>query len=261
MRRADRLFRIVLLLGRGRMATAAELARGLGVSTRTLYRDVADLTRSGVPIEGAAGVGFRLKSGYQVPPLMFTEEELQALYLGVSMVRVWSDSGLAGAAERLLAKVEAALPVALRPKLAHGAMIVPGGHVPAVIGDAIAALRHAILHHRRIRFAYPRPFAERVERTVWPLGLIFWGGAWTLAAWCEMRADFRSFRVDAMNATVLLPDSYPLEKGRELRDYLAAVPAGDAVVGGLVDALRAADRPWPVAAEAAAEPGFASRQG
>lgn len=246
MRRADRLFRIVLLLSRGRLATGAELAGGLGVSTRTLYRDIADLARGGVPIDGEAGVGFRMRAGYQVPPLMFTEEELQALHLGVGIVRGWTDAGLRVAAESLLAKVEAALPATLRPQLGAGGLIVPERPVSQVIGDSLAVLRGAIRCGRKVRFTYHRPFADQVERTAWPLGLIYWGGAWTLAAWCELRAGFRSFRVDALRNPVMLATAVPMQGGRSLRDYLDTVPPGDAVLGDMVDTLRAAGRPWPI---------------
>ena len=248
MRRADRLFRIVLLLGRGRVATGAELAAGLGVSTRTLYRDIADLARGGVPIEGEAGVGFRLRSGYQVPPLMFTEEELQALHLGAGIVRGWADAGLRRAADSLLAKVEAALPAALRPKLAGGGLVVPERPLPLPLADSLAVLRGAIRQRRKLRFTYHRPFADQIARTAWPLGLIYWGGAWTLAAWCELRAGFRSFRVDALRDPQMLDAAVPAHAGRSLRDYLDTVPPGDAVLGEAVDALREAARPWPVPA-------------
>lgn len=251
MRRADRLFRIVLILSRGRLATGAELAQALNVSIRTVYRDVADLSRGGVPVEGAAGVGFRLKSSYHVPPLMFTREELQALHLGAQIVRGWADAGLRDAAESLLAKVEAALPEVLRPQLGAGGMIVPDAHVPAETATNIALLRLAIQRRRKLRFAYPRPFADQAERIAWPLGLLYWGGAWTLAAWCELRQGFRSFRVDGLHDIEPLEAVFPPGNGRGLRDYLNAVPPGDAVLGEKVDALRAGERPWPVPAGAA----------
>lgn len=252
MRRADRLFRIVLLLSRGRLATGAGLAAGLGVSTRTLYRDIADLARGGVPIEGAAGVGFRMRASYQVPPLMFTEEELQALHLGAGIVRGWADAGLRRAAESLLAKVEAALPAALRPQLGGGGLMVPERPVSPAIGDSLAVLRGAIRRGRKVRFTYRRPFADQVERIVWPLGLIYWGGAWTLAAWCELRGGFRSFRLDALRDPLVLEAAVPMQSGRGLRDYLDTVPPGDAVLGDMVDALRAAGRPWPLPSDALA---------
>jgi predicted DNA-binding transcriptional regulator YafY len=115
MRRSDRLFQIVLKIGGAQLITGKQLAQSLGVTPRTVYRDIRDLVRSGVPIQGEAGVGYRLNRGYQIPPLMFTDEELQALHLGVSIVRTWADAGLAEASEQVLAKVEAVLPAAIRP--------------------------------------------------------------------------------------------------------------------------------------------------
>ena len=116
MRSTDRLFQIVLTIGRERTITGKRLAEMLGVTTRTVYRDIRSLIQSGVPIEGEAGVGYRLRRGYQIPPLMFTDEELQALHLGASIVRTWADAGLAVAAGQVLAKVDAVLPAASRPK-------------------------------------------------------------------------------------------------------------------------------------------------
>src|SRR5471032_1519522 len=125
MRRSDRLFQIVLKIGGAQLITGKQLAKSLGVTPRTVYRDIHDLVDSGVPIQGEAGVGYRLLRGYQIPPLMFTDEELQALHLGASIVRTWADAGLGKAAGQVLAKVDAILPAAVRPKLAYGAMIVP----------------------------------------------------------------------------------------------------------------------------------------
>ncbi|MEO6381703.1 MAG: YafY family protein [Nitrobacter sp.] len=247
MRRADRLFQIVLTIGRKRMVTGKCLAEALGVATRTVYRDIADLVRSGVPIEGEAGVGYRLGRGYHVPPLMFTDEELQALHLGVSIVRSWTDAGLAKAAEQVLAKVDAVLPAAIRPKLAYGAMIVPGGHVPKVIADHLSTLRRVIGERRKVIFDYPRPFAENTRRTVRPLVLVYWGGSWTLGAWCEAVDEFRTFRIDGMLNLDVSNQTFPDQQGRCLSDYLAAAPNHRAVLGAAVDALKAGEAQWPAA--------------
>jgi predicted DNA-binding transcriptional regulator YafY len=244
MRRADRLFQIVLMVGHG-LVTARQLAQSLGVTPRTVYRDVSDLVRSGVPIEGEAGVGYRLRRGHHVPPLMFTDDELQALHLGVSIVGAWADTGLAEAAQRVLAKVNVVLPDSIKPKLAYGAMIVPGGHVPIVIGDHLSVLRGAINSRRKVAFNYPRPFAERSRRMVWPLVLAFWGGSWTLGAWCEDSSDFRTFRIDGLAHVDVSGETYSDEPGRRLSDYLAAAPAHDEVLGAVVDSLRIGEPLWP----------------
>ena len=214
-----------------------------------LYRDIRELVRSGVPIEGEAGVGYCLRRGYQVPPLMFTDEELQALHLGVSIVRTWTDAKLAAAASRVLAKVEAVLPAGARPIAAGGAIIVPGGHVPSAIADHLSLLRAAIGSRQKICFDYPRPFAERTTRVCRPLTLIYWGGSWTLGGWCEHASEFRTFRLDMMSCVQPMLESFSDEPGRGLDDYLAAAADHEAVLGTVVDALRARERPWPTATQ------------
>ena len=248
MRPADRLFRIVLTIGRERVVTGKRLAEMLGVTIRTVYRDIRSLAASGVPVEGEAGVGYRLRRGYQIPPLMFTDEEVQALHLGASIVRTWADAGLAEAAGQVLAKVDAVLPAASRPKLTYGAMIVPGGHVPTIIADHLSVLRGAIGARRKVTLTYPRPFAERSDRVVRPLVLAYWGGSWTLGAWCEGVADFRTFRIDGISALEVSGETYADEQGRKLADYLVAAAGHDAVLGGAVDALKSGDSLWPTAA-------------
>lgn len=131
MRPADRLFQIVLQLGRGRVVTARHLAERLGVSERTIYRDIQDLATSGVPIDGEAGVGYRLRRGYQVPPLMFDTVELQALVFGARVARAYGDAAMGDAADRVLAKVEAVLPERLRVELNSDRLVVPPATVPS----------------------------------------------------------------------------------------------------------------------------------
>lgn len=245
MRRADRLFQIVLTIGRERVVTGQRLAEQLGVAKRTVYRDIRDLIGTGVPIEGEAGVGYRLRRGYQIPPLMFSDEELQALHLGVSIVRTWADAGLAEAAGQVLAKVDAVLPPASRPKLAFGAMIVPGGHVPTVVGDNLSVLRGSIKARRKVSFRYPRPFAERSHRLVRPLVLAYWGGSWTLGAWCETVEGFRTFRIDGIFDIEVSSETFPHELSKGLADYFSEASEHDAVLGNVVDALKTGEALWP----------------
>ena len=245
MRRADRLFQMILEIGNAQVITGKQLAQSLGVTIRTIYRDIGDLTASGVPIEGEAGVGYRLRRGYQVPPMMFTDEELQALHLGVSIVRTWSDAKLAAAARQALAKVEAVLPIAARPRAAHVNIIVPTGHVPVAIADNLSLLREAIRSRRKVSFDYPRPFSEKAERLVRPLVLIYWGGAWTLGSWCQNANDFRTFRLDVISKLRMQNGVFGDEQGRQVDEYLKALPTHDAVLGAVVDALQAAEKPWP----------------
>jgi predicted DNA-binding transcriptional regulator YafY len=221
MRRADRLFQIVLLLGRRRAVTARELAEALHVSERTIYRDIADLSLSGVPVEGAAGIGYLMRGGYRLPPLMFDADELAALALGSRMVQGWSDSELGQAAERALLKIEAVLPPALKQQQEGHALRVPDFHVPASMIAPLAHLRRAIAESRKIEFAYIRADGERSRRTVWPLGLFFWGETWTLGAWCELRSEYRSFRLDRIDA--LQASETRFQARGLLEDYIRVV--------------------------------------
>ncbi|MBN9696051.1 MAG: YafY family transcriptional regulator [Zoogloea sp.] len=225
MRRADRLFQIVLLLDRGRAVTARELAEALQVSERTIYRDVADLGRSGVPISGEAGVGYLMRPGYRLPPLMFDAEELAALALGSRMVRSWADPALGRAAERALVRIESVLPQALRQDPARDALLVPGFHVPEAMRAPMAALRASIAAHRKVRLAYTRADGLASQRVIHPLGLVFWGETWTLGAWCELRGGFRSFRLDRIAGLTPLDEAFD-GTGMLVR-YLASVQQED----------------------------------
>lgn len=223
MRRADRLFQIVLLLGRGRVLTARQMADELAVSERTVYRDIADLIVTGAPIDGEAGVGYRLRAGYQVPPLMFDNEELQALALGAGMVRAWADTELARAAGRVLAKVDAVLPDRLRGRWDKEKLVAPDFFVAPETVTGMPQLRQAIDQRLLARMAYRREDGTDSERVIWPLGLVFWGNKWTLAAWCELRGEFRTFRLDRIQSLDLLPSQFPDLPGRRFKDYVAYV--------------------------------------
>ena len=220
MRRADRLFQIVqhLRLRRTR-TTARELAGKLAVSERTIYRDIQDLGRSGVPIEGEAGVGYILR-GFDVPPLMFTREEIEALVVGARMVEVWTTERLAAAARQAIEKIEAALPERLRAELNRPRIYAIDLRTKPNGRTSLDALRQAIADSRRIEFDYQREDGEASRRGVQPLGLYFWGNVWTLAAWCELRDDFRSFRLDRMSA-IAAGAPFDMKPGRTLEDFLA----------------------------------------
>ncbi len=222
MRRADRLFQIVQLLRRRRtVMTAGQIAERLDVSERTIYRDVRDLILAGTPIDGEAGVGYRLRPGYDLPPLMFDREEIQALVLGARIVRRFGDVRLARASKSILAKVAGILPKELEPLLSDTPLFVPtlvhGGRSAA----ALEASRDALAGHRKLRLDYVDEKGEMTERTVRPLAVFFWGRTWTLAAWCELRSDFRDFRLDRVKHVDLLDETFADEPGRTLRDLLA----------------------------------------
>jgi predicted DNA-binding transcriptional regulator YafY len=219
MRRADRLFQIIQLLRRKRVLTAASLADELEVSERTVYRDIRDLVSSGVPIEGEAGVGYMLRRGFDLPPLMFSEVEIEAMVLGARVVTSWGDAGLAKAAGEALARVEAALPDRLKIRLNQTPLYAPGFHVPNPMMAWLGELRTAIESRRRVHLLYTAIDAPQTDRCVRPLGLFFWGSTWSLTAWCELREDFRSFRLDRINELAVLEERYPEEPGKSLDDY------------------------------------------
>jgi predicted DNA-binding transcriptional regulator YafY len=221
MRRADRLFQIVQLLRRRRtVATAKQLAAKLEISERTVYRDIRDLVLAGTPIDGEAGVGYRLRPGYDLPPLMFDREEIQALVLGVRIVRQVGDAALASASDSILTKVAAVLPKELEPLLAETRLFAPARVRGSRSAYALAVAREALTSQRRIRMCYANERGEETERTIRPLGVFFWGKTWTLAGWCELRVDFRNFRLDRVSEATL-EDRFEEEPGRTLRDLLA----------------------------------------
>jgi predicted DNA-binding transcriptional regulator YafY len=221
MRRADRLFQIVQLLRRRRtVTTAKQIATKLEISERTVYRDVRDLVIAGTPIDGEAGVGYRIRPGYDLPPLMFDREEIQALVLGARIVRQVGDPALVRASESILAKVATVLPKDLEPLLAETRLFAPVSRSRAKSADALAMVREALVDRRRMRIRYANERGDTTERSVRPLGVFFWGKTWTLAAWCELRVDFRNFRLDRVSEPTLL-DTFEEEPGRTLKDLLA----------------------------------------
>ena len=220
MRRADRLFRIVQYLRGRRLTTAAQLSGWLEVSMRTIYRDVRDLSLSGVPIEGEAGIGYRLGAGYDLPPLMFDRAELQALAAGARIVAAWSGPETARAAASAVAKIAAALPEDARIELERTRLYAPP-FATSVPGGIFDRLHRAIAQREVMLIGNYRDQQQAVsERSVWPLGLYFWGAAWTLAGWCELRDNFRQFRLDRIGSLEATGRTYPDEAGRRLEDFV-----------------------------------------
>ena len=229
MRRADRLYRLIESLRGRRCVTAAQLAQWLEVSERTVYRDVRDLMASGVPIEGEAGVGYRLARHYHLPPLMFNADELAALRLGAAMVGSWGDPALGQLAANALAKIDAVLPPsAARAPAAR--LFVPDLHDYPVA--RLTPLRQAIAARQCIELDYCRADGELSRRRVHPLGLFFWGVSWTLAAWCEARDEFRHFRIDRILTCTPLADTFTPQAGRTLEDFFRSVGARTWPPGG-----------------------------
>jgi predicted DNA-binding transcriptional regulator YafY len=220
MRRADRLFRIVQFLRLGRLLTAQKLAEKLQVSQRTIYRDIQDLQLSGMPIEGEAGVGYTIRRDFDLPPLMFTRSELTALVLGARMVHAWGGAENVIAATQALQRIEAALPVELRSELDSILLYAPGHRMQQYLRMRLDTLHAACLARQAITFSYSREDGQQSNRSVRPLALSFWSGVWTLAAWCEMRKEFRNFRIDRMEELLVLGRTFVPRKGQRLEDYL-----------------------------------------
>ncbi len=222
MRRADRLFHIVQLVRGRRLTTAAYLAQRLEVSERTIYRDIADLQSQGVPLDGEAGVGYRLGAGFDLPPMMFTHEEAKALVASVRMAQAWLDPALATGAQDALGKILSVLPLDARVAAEALAVYAPTGGMGGPAGRTLQTLREAVQERRKVFLNY-RDLSEKAsERTVRPLGCFYWGKVWTLAAWCEQRNDFRSFRVDRVSYVRRLDDQFRDEPGRTLADLARA---------------------------------------
>jgi predicted DNA-binding transcriptional regulator YafY len=219
MRRADRLFHIIQLIRGRRLTTAAWLAQRLEVSERTIYRDVADLQLQGVPLEGEAGVGYRLGAGFDLPPMMFTQDEAKALVASVRISQSWLDPALAQAAQDALGKIMSVLPAEARVAAEALAVYAPvGGGLPEPAQRTLQTLREAVQGRQKI-FIHYRDLADKAsERTLRPLGCFYWGKVWTLAAWCEQRNDFRSFRVDRVTYVRRLDERFRDEPGRTLAD-------------------------------------------
>ena len=225
MRRADRLFQIIQIMRRKRIVTAHLLAEELEVSDRTIYRDISDLVSSGVPIDGEAGVGYLLRPGFDLPPLMFTAPEVEALVLGMRVVSSWGDAELAKAAAGALERVEAALPERLRARFDSTHLYAPGFHVKPEVLERLGELRAAVDGHCKVYMRYQGYEAEETERVVRPLGLFFWGYGWALVAWCEMRVGFRQFRLDRVVELKVLEETFEVEAGKTLEDFYAEVEA------------------------------------
>jgi len=226
MRRADRLFLIIhALRGRRTALQARSLASTLGVSLRTVYRDVADLQLSGVPIEGEAGVGYLLRKGSDIPPLMFTADELESLVVGTRFVRAFAGQKLAESAQAALLKIEAVLPADLRDRATRTRIYAPiwrdqGRDEFAALIDRLNA---AITDGQVLRLEYSDEAGRTSTRDVEPLCLAFWGGKWTLGTWCRLRVGFRNFRPDRIASCTITGERFGEVDGRNLDAYLQAM--------------------------------------
>jgi predicted DNA-binding transcriptional regulator YafY len=210
MRRADRLFDIIQQLRSATgPVTAAAIAVTQEVTPRTIYRDIATLQARRVPIEGAPGIGYMLRRGYDLPPLAFTVDEIEAIAVGVRLLPRTGDATLEQAAARVLSKLVAALPEAQ-----HGWLVSPPIHVSdygaAPRATDPAPIRAAMREGRKLQLHYRDAAGMMSERTVWPVAVAYCAAATLLAAWCELRCDFRHFRLDRIDRATCLGDPVPL---------------------------------------------------
>ena len=220
MRRADRLFQLVQLVRGRRLSTAEFIAQKLEVSTRTVYRDIADLQAQGVPIEGEAGVGYRMRAGFDLPPLMFTQHEAQALVAAVRLARPRLDLALATQADAALSKILAVLPAVARAAAESLAIYAPPIGPDTATRQRLETLRIAAEARRKVHIDYLDLKDVASQRMLRPLGCFYWSDVWTLAAWCEVREDFRSFRVDRITALEVQDERFRDEPGKTLADLL-----------------------------------------
>ena len=220
MRRADRLFEIVQILRGRRLTTARYLAERLNVSDRTIYRDVQDLSLSGVPILGEAGVGYALKKGFDLPPLMFDYDEVEALLIGARMASAYGGKELAKSAVRAMEKIAAVLPDNRRAALETTQVYVPDFHVDRDVAQRFEQLRQAIKSRQFVYIDYVTEDRRESQRELRPVALHFWGERWTLAAWCELRQAFRMFRLDRMRELQVRDRTFRDEPGKTIADFL-----------------------------------------
>jgi predicted DNA-binding transcriptional regulator YafY len=208
------------------VVTAAQLSAKLGISQRTLYRDIRDLSLSGVPILGEAGVGYRMGAGFDMPPIMFTFDEIEVLVAGIRMMESWGGPALAASGRSALEKITHALPEGRRREIEAAHMYAPGFHVPEATYAYLDPARKAIAESEKLLIGYRDVQGVPSERTIRPLGLYFWGSQWTLVAWCEVRNDFRTFRIDRI-ATLAAGEHFPEEPLKSLPEFLRKVRAAE----------------------------------
>lgn len=220
MRRTDRLFELIQILRDGRLHRGRDLAERLEVSLRTLYRDMDTLIASGIPVEGERGLGYMMTAPITLPPLNLTLTELEALHLGLAVVTKAADPELQRAAKTLSEKVDAVLPEdRAAPATGWGFAVYP--FAEAARGFVhMAPLRAAIRSRRKIDITYAAPDGAETRRRLRPLQMEYWGRVWTLTSWCELRQDFRVFRVDRIRTLDVSFDTFPEEPGKTLADYL-----------------------------------------
>lgn len=219
MSRSERLLELIQVLRRHRHpVAAAKIAEELGVSLRTVYRDIATLQHQGASIDGEAGIGYVLRPGFLLPPLMFSDDEIEALVLGSRWVARNGDSRLSAASRNALARIAAVLPASLLESLDAGLLIGPSE--PVTAGDAeLSTIREAIRAQHRLIITYRDEGGSETRRTIWPLALAFFERIRVVVAWCELRQSFRHFRVDRIMALTLSKRTIPRRRQVLLKEW------------------------------------------
>lgn len=208
-----------------RLTTAAQLSEWLSVSQRTVYRDIRDLSISGVPVQGEAGVGYRIDRSYDLTPLMFTSDEVEAVVVGLRMAEAFAGPSLRSAARMALDKVALALPQQRRVEIEQTQLYAPTFHLDPAMGERVEMVRQSIAARRKLDVSYRDKKDQATRRVLRPLGLYFWGTGWSLAAWCESRKDFRSFWLHKMSSCSALEATFDTEPGKSLAEFLKSVGA------------------------------------
>lgn len=225
--RASRLLQLLdALVGRRRPVSGARLAADLGVSLRTLYRDIATLRTQGADILGDPGVGYVLRPGFLLPSLNFSEDELEALVLGARWVARQPDQALAQAAERAVTRIGATLPAALRLSIETSGLLVPQRPQASSAAPWLPVLRHGLRMEHVLRMEYADGAGHQTQRLIWPFAMAFMEGLGMLAAWCELRRDFRHFRADRVCALVDTGERYPSRRHLLIKRWRAATGYG-----------------------------------
>lgn len=219
MRRAERLFRLVRELRSRGVSRAEDLAAYFEISVRTVYRDIAHLQASGLPIDGEAGVGYILRPGFDLPAMTFTYEQLDALAIGLSFVEVAGDASLSQAAQEVRAKVQASLPEPEKRKLENAPLFASRrqGHAAPMLKTVRRAIRGAEV----LRLHYGDGEGNQTERRVRPLGIWVFTDGWLFVGWCELRKDFRAFRLDRISVIEETGENFTDEPGKDLPTYLS----------------------------------------
>lgn len=220
MRRSDRLFDIIQHLRTATApVTAAALAAELEVTPRTIYRDIATLQARRVPIDGAAGVGYVLRKSFDLPPLMFTADEVEAIAIGARLVRRLRDAKLQEAADSVFSKVTVVLPEALRRQLVSTPFFVSPGDTVEPRGVDLADVRAAIRDSRKLHISYADEQGRRTNRTIWPIAMAYYVDVTLVGAWCELRNGYRNFRVERIQSSKVLDELFDQDNGRLFREW------------------------------------------